>query len=91
MCILKYLSYCYNNFRYIKDDKKDDEKNTENYHQQKFNFYKQIDNKEDQWIKIPKKEGCCSICYKFSYLLAIIDKNSIDAICYRCFSNNEIK
>jgi len=89
MCILKCLSYCYNNFRYKKDDKKDDEKDTENYHQQKFNFYRQIDNKEDQWIKLPKKEGCCSICYKFSCLLAITDINSKDIICYRCFSEDK--
>jgi hypothetical protein len=91
MCILKYLSYCYNNFRYKQEkkyEKKDDEKINENYYQPKFNFYKQIDNKEDKWIKFPKKEGCCTICYKFSGLLSIIDINSKDAICYRCYSEN---
>jgi len=73
MCISKCLSYLYNYKNY----------NTINHNS--FKIYKDIDSKEDKWIRFPKKEGMCAECFKFSYLLSIIDKNSKDAICYRCF------
>ena len=80
MCISKCLSYCYNHYIYKN-------KNDEKYKSDKINFFKDIDGKEDKWIKFKKIEGCCTECFKFSYLLAIINKDSYEMICYRCFTD----
>jgi len=81
MFISKCLSYFYNNYKNY--NKNDDFYNTKN--QNSCRNYKDIDSKEDKWMRFPKKEGMCAECFKFSYLLSIIDKDSKDAICYRCF------
>jgi predicted small secreted protein len=84
MCISKCLSYCYNRYN-NKNDKNDKNYNNNHNSHNNFNFFKNIDGKEDKWIKFSKKEGCCTKCYKFSYLLAIQDIKLNEAICYRCF------
>ena len=76
MCISKCLSYCYN-YYYIK--------NNDTF--KSIKSIKDIDSKEDKWIRFKKIEGFCNSCYKYSYLLSIIDKDSKNAICYRCFTD----
>jgi hypothetical protein len=74
MCIIKLLSYYYNNYKL---------KREENDHVNIGSFING-DKKEDIWIKYKKIEGNCIECYKYSPLLAIIDKKFI---CYKCYQN----
>ena len=84
MCILKCLSYYYNHYIYKNDNIN---YNDDKYNHDKINYFKNIDGKEDKWIKFRKTEGVCTSCYKYSGLLAIQDINSDKMICYRCFTD----
>jgi hypothetical protein len=81
MCIVKFLSYCYNNFK----------QKRENIDHININSFINVNNKEDRWINFKKIEGNCMNCSKYSILLAIIDK--IDGlngnICYKCYQNHK--
>jgi hypothetical protein len=74
MCIVKFLSYCYNNYIQKK----------ENLDHINIGSFINVDKKEDTWINFKKIAGNCVKCLKYSPLLAIIDKKFI---CYKCYQN----
>ena len=83
MCFVKFLSYCYNNYR----ENIDYIYNRDNSHHTTFSSFINGDKKEDKWIRFKKIEGNCKECLKYSPLLAIDElKNKI---CYKCYKNQK--
>jgi hypothetical protein len=84
MCIPKFLSYCYNNYRQKRE-------NIQNKDHIILGSFINGDKKEDIWIKFKKIEGNCIKCLKYSPLLAIINNNYVinGNICYKCYQNNK--
>jgi hypothetical protein len=80
MCIVKFLSYCYNNYNNYRENIQRNNKD----HTILGSFING-DKKEDKWISFKKIEGNCKECLKYSPLLAIDELKN--RICYKCYKN----